>query len=124
MEAAGSFDVEMAPDDDTGAVSRFRLTKVFRGDLAGTSEGHMLSFTGSVAGSAGYVAIEEVSGTVANRTGSFVLLHRGVLDRGSPELAVDIVPDSGTGELAGIRGSMTIVNDDGSHTYALTFAFD
>jgi Protein of unknown function (DUF3224) len=81
----------------------------------------MLSATTGVEGSAGYVAIEHVSGTLHGRAGTFVLQHSGTMNRGSPFLAVTVVPDSGTGELAGIRGTMAIIIAGGKHTYEFDY---
>lgn len=120
MRATGTFDVKltpMAPDDPANPVpGRMSLSKVFHGDLEGTSQGQMLAAHGSVKGSAGYVAMEMVTGTLQGRNGTFVLQHTGTMNRGEPALSVTVVPDSGTGELMGISGKMAIVISDG-HRY-------
>lgn len=127
MEATGQFNVQMTPLDAHGAgvdgVTRGRmaLDKTFSGDLTATSQGEMLTAMTAVQGSAGYVAIEQVSGTLHGRRGSFVLQHFGVMGGGENRLILEVVPDSGSGELAGLRGTMTIDIVDGQHHYALTY---
>ena len=116
--AAGTFEVKLTPQPmDIPTLGRLQLEKQFHGDLEAESKGEMLSAGTAVKGSAGYVAIERVSGALGGRSGSFVLQHRGVMTRGEPELSVTVVPDSGTGELAGIAGRMTIRIADGKHYY-------
>jgi hypothetical protein len=97
------------------------LDKQFHGDLEGTSQGQMLAASGNVEGSAGYVAIEQVSGTLQGRTGTFVLQHSGTMTRGKPHLTVTVVPDSGTGQLVGLAGTMDIQIADGKHSYAFDY---
>ncbi len=124
--ARGLFDVNMEPEppfleQDGVALNRNVVRKEFSGDMVGTSEAQMLAaFTGTP-GSAGYVAIEHFTGSVDRKSGSFVLQHSGVMNRGDARLTVTIVPDSGTGELAGISGTMTIDNDEGHHSYVLEY---
>ena len=125
MTATGTFEVKLKPQtDDVGdpTVGRMSLDKQFQGDLEGTSKGQMLAVQGEVKGSAGYVAMERVIGTLAGKTGSFALQHTGTMNRGVPELSVTVVPDSGTAELAGITGKMTITIADGKHFYELEYA--
>ena len=98
-------------------LGRFSLDKTFRGDLEATSSGEMLTAGTAVAGSAGYVAIERVEGTLGGRMGSFVLQHSGSMAGGSQSLAISVVPDSGTGELAGIAGSLKIEIEGKAHFY-------
>jgi len=98
------------------------IDKQFQGDLEATSQGEMLTAGTAVQGSAGYVAIERVSGTLHGRRGTFILQHSGTMTRGAPQLAVTVVPDSGTGELAGLSGRMTITIADGKHSYELEYA--
>jgi hypothetical protein len=93
------------------------IDKQFHGDLEGTSKGQMLSAMGSVKGSAGYVALERITGTLKGRSGSFVLQHSGTMTRGAPQLSVTVVPDSGTGQLVGLAGALTIKIDNGKHSY-------
>ncbi len=104
-------------------LGRMSIDKEFEGDLQGTSKGEMLSAMTAVKGSAGYVAIERVSGALQGKQGSFILQHTGVMTRGAAQLTVMIVPDSGTGELAGISGRMTI-NAQGGHAYELEYSLD
>jgi hypothetical protein len=124
--ASGAFEVTMNPQppyDSSDGVTLGRITihKQFHGDLEATSTVEMLSAMTSVKGSAGYVAIERVRGALKGRDGSFVLQHTGTMNRGEPQLAVTIVPDSGTGALSGISGTMTIDIVDGRHRYALDY---
>jgi Protein of unknown function (DUF3224) len=93
------------------------IDKKFHGDLEATSKGEMLTAVTQVKGSAGYVAIERVSGTLHGRSGTFVLQHTGTATRGAHQLSVTVVPDSGTGQLVGLAGTMTIHNADGKHSY-------
>jgi hypothetical protein len=93
------------------------IDKQFHGDLEATSKGQMLAAVTSVKGSAGYVAIEQVTGSLRGRSGTFVLQHSGTMTRGTPQQIVSVVPDSGTGELVGLTGTMTITIADGKHSY-------
>ena len=125
--ATGPFEVKLAPlpaydDSETSTPARLSIDKVFKGDLVATSKGEMLSAMTAVKGSAGYVAIERVSGTLAGRTGSFVLQHTGLMNRGAPSLTITVVPDSGTGELEGLSGTMNIVIEGGKHSYELDYS--
>ena len=99
------------------------IDKQFAGDLAGTSQGEMLSVGTAVEGSAGYVAMEQVTGTLEGRSGTFALQHSGTLNRGAQALSISVVPDSGTGQLAGISGSMSIRIDGGKHSYDFEYTF-
>lgn len=119
VRAAGPFEVDMTPGADGG----FRLDKRYHGDLEATAVGTMLTAMTAVKGSAGYVAIERVTGTLAGRKGSFHLQHTGTMTRGAPSLTITVVPDSGTDELAGLTGTMDIqIAADGSHAYTLHYA--
>jgi Protein of unknown function (DUF3224) len=126
QHANGAFEVKITPqaeDKSEGvALGRMSLQKTFSGDLQGTSHGEMLTAMGNVEGSAVYVAIERIKGTLQGRSGTFALSHRGTMTRGAQQLTIDIVPDSGTDELAGIAGSMTIKIEAGKHFYALTYS--
>jgi len=116
----GPFDVKLAPQaaDESGAgLGRFTIEKQFHGDLEATSAGQMLSSGVGVKGSAGYVAIERVTGTLSGRRGTFVLQHNGLMTRGVPSLTIVVVPDSGTGELEGLSGKMQIIIAGGKHSY-------
>jgi Protein of unknown function (DUF3224) len=125
--ARGEFTVTLTPqssDELTGAstLARLAIDKQFSGDLIGVSKGEMLSAGTPVKGSAGYVAIERVSGALHGRTGTFVLQHNGTMTRGSPELTVSVVPDSGSGELTGISGTMRIIIEGKRHSYEFDYA--
>lgn len=124
--ARGAFEVKLnpqAPEEGVGdpTVGRLALDKQFHGDLEGTSRGQMLAVHTEVQGSAGYVAMERVSGTLGGRTGTFALQHSGTMDRGAPTLSITVVPDSGTGELAGLAGAMTLDISDGKHAYDFAY---
>jgi len=97
------------------------IDKQFHGDLEATSKGQMLAFSTEVKGSAGYVAMEQVNGTLRGRNGTFVLQHSGTMTRGAPQLIVTVVPDSGTGELTGLTGKMNIIIADGKHSYEFDY---
>jgi Protein of unknown function (DUF3224) len=123
--ANGTFDVKLTPqatDDKDAPVGRMTIDKQFHGDIEGTSKGEMLAAMTSVKGSAGYVAIEKVTGTLKGRRGTFVLQHTGTMNRGTPQLSVTVVPDSGTEELAGLSGNFTIKIVDGKHFYEFEYA--
>ena len=120
--ASGSFEVKMspqAPEDGVGdpSVGRMAIDKQFHGGLAATSRGQMLAAMTDVEGSAGYVAIERVTGTLDGRAGTFALQHSGTMTRGVPQLVITVVPDSGTGDLVGLAGRMTIDIAEGKHSY-------
>jgi hypothetical protein len=126
MHIKGTFEITMVaepPYDVVDGVSlgRVRFDKRFAGPLEGTSVVHMLGARTPVDGSAGYVALERVTGTLQGRRGTFVLQHTGVMDRGAPSLTVTVVPDSGTGELAGLTGRMDIKIVGGQHHYQLEY---
>lgn len=124
--ANGTFDVELVPGADElgGAVSRFELTKRFHGDLEASGAGVMLSSGDPQGGSAGYVAIETVTGRLGGRRGSFALQQFGTMLAGVQELHYEVVPGSGSGELAGITGTLNLIIDaDGSHYYELKYQF-
>jgi hypothetical protein len=120
--ASGPFDVKLNPLDpynktEGSNLARMSIDKQFHGDLEATSQGEMLSAMSNVKGSAGYVAIEKVTGVLNGRHGSFVLQHNATMTRGEPYLNIVVVPDSGTGELAGLSGKMMIIIADGKHSY-------
>lgn len=120
--AIGTFEVKLTPQQDPDSpVGRMLIAKQFHGDLEALSAGQMLAMMTEVKGSAGYVAIEKVTGTLAGRAGSFALQHRGVMTRGAAELSVTVVPDSGTGDLAGLSGLMNIVIEAGKHSYEFDY---
>ena len=120
--ARGPFEVKLAAlptyeNVEGSPLGHLSIDKQFHGDLEATSKGEMLSAGGTVKGSAGYVAIERVQGTLHGKTGSFVLQHSGTMNRGVPGLVITVVPDTGTGELTGLAGTMAIVIEAGKHSY-------
>lgn len=125
--AAGTFDVKLtkqplADANADSALGRMSMEKTFSGELQGTSRGEMLMAGAPAKGSAGYVAIEHVDATLHGRRGTFVLQHSATMNRGAPQLSVTVVPDSATGELAGLSGRVGIDIVDGKHFY--TFDYD
>lgn len=125
--ASGTFEVKMQPlwqsEQTEGAtLGRMSLDKQFSGDLAGTGQGEMLSAVTTTQGSAGYVAIERVTATLHGREGSFVLQHTGTMTRGEQQLSITVVPDSATGQLAGLAGRLAIRIADGKHFYDLDYS--
>jgi hypothetical protein len=123
--ARGDFDVKMIPqagDDSAMAIGRLLLDKRYHGELEATAAGQMLAVRTGIENSAGYVAMEQVSGTLLGRIGTFALQHSGVMDRGEQELVISVVPDSGTGELDGLTGTMSIIIAKGKHSYDFEFS--
>ncbi|KAF0815172.1 hypothetical protein IGB42_00249 [Andreprevotia sp. IGB-42] len=123
----GKFDVTLANqphEENVGdpSIGRRSISKQFHGELNATSQGQMLAIGGSVPGSAGYVAIEKVSGILAGRSGSFALQHSGIMNCGTPSLTITVVPDSGTDELTGLTGTMGINIVEGAHFYEFEYA--
>ena len=108
-------------EQDGIKLCRHVVRKEFSGGMVGKSEARMIAAHTATPGSAGYVAIEHFTGSVGGRSGSFVLQHHGLMEKGEAALTVTIVPDSGTGELAGISGSLEIDNDKGKHSYVLEY---
>lgn len=129
MRATGPFEVKMTPQAAEPAVGdptigRMALDKRYHGDLEAVSRGQMLAAMTSVKDSAGYVALERVDGTLAGRRGTFALQHGGLMDRGTPSLTITVVPDSGTGELEGLAGTMTIrIEAGGKHFYDFDYTY-
>lgn len=126
MQAKGTFEVKVVPlpadeGTDTGGFGRLSIDKTFSGDLAGTSKGQMVGAFTAVEGSAGYVALERVTGTLNGRKGSFVLQHSGSMSRGTQTIIVTVVPDSGTEELTGLAGTMQIIIDGKKHSYVFDY---
>ena len=124
--ATGRFDVRriaqaQAPDE-AALLARHELAKVFHGELEATGSGVMLSVGTAVAGSAAYSALEVVRGRLHGRDGTFALQHTGVMTRGEPALSIRVVPDSGTGELAGLEGSLGIRIEGGEHYYDFDYS--
>ena len=125
--ARGTFDVKVIPqpaDDSAGGpFSRLFLDKQFHGDLEAGSKGQMLGAGTAIEGSAGYVALELVTGTLNGKRGSFILQHNGTMRKNVPTMVVTVVPDSGTDQLIGLAGKMTIVIEGGKHSYDLEYTF-
>jgi hypothetical protein len=124
--ASGTFAVKLTPQEfhkpvEGAPVGRLSIDKQFHGDIDGSSIGEMLSAMTEVKGSAGYVAIERVTGTVHGKRGTFVLQHSGTMTRGTPLLVCTVVPDSGTDELTGLSGTFAINIVDGKHTYEFNY---
>ena len=125
--AAGAFEVKMeaqgeADKGDGSTLARYSLDKQYHGDLEGAAKGMALTAGTDVKGSAGYVALERVTGTLKGRSGSFVLQHSGTMAHGESQLSVTVVPDSGTGKLVGIAGKMTIIVAAGKHSYEFEYS--
>ena len=126
MQATGTFTVKVVPlpaDDsvDTGGFGRLSLDKEFSGALAGTSKGQMVGAFTAVEGSAGYVALERVTGTLNGKKGSFILQHSGSMKGGASTIIVTVVPDSGTEELVGLAGTMEIIIEGKKHSYVFDY---
>ncbi len=119
--AAGPFDVKVIPAEekfDDPLLARMTIDKQYHGELEGTGKGQMLTAGSAAKGSGAYVAIEKVTGTLQGHTGTFVLQHSGTMTQGTPQLNITVVPDSGTGQLAGIAGKMNIkIAEGGKHFY-------
>ena len=126
MTAQGTFEVKVTPqpqDDSAGGpFARLFLDKQFHGELDATSKGQMLGAGTAVEGSGGYVALELVTGKLNGRRGSFILQHTGTMNRGVPQLTITVVPDSGTEQLAGLSGQLSIRIADGQHHYEFDYA--
>ncbi|MGA7842293.1 MAG: DUF3224 domain-containing protein [Candidatus Acidiferrales bacterium] len=126
QHAAGAFDVKVEaqgePDEAGGStLGRYSLDKQYHGDLEATAKGTMLTAGTEVKGSAGYVAMERVTGTLQGRSGSFVLQHTATMTRGEPQLSITVVPDSGSGQLVGLTGKMNIIIAAGKHSYEFDY---
>ncbi|MEF3067325.1 DUF3224 domain-containing protein [Pandoraea apista] len=124
--AQGHFNVQLEPQPlspiaESSGLGRLSLNKTYHGDLQASSRGEMLSFRSSAQGSAGYVAMETVRGTLHGRSGTFVLQHSATMTRGVPAQSIGVVPDSGTDALSGISGSLVITITDGRHSYAFDY---
>jgi Protein of unknown function (DUF3224) len=129
--ATGSFEVKAVhqkPDTQiarAASLGRLTIDKRYHGELEGTGKGEMLAAQTDTKDSAGYVALERVTGTLKGRNGSFVLQHNGTMDRGKAATSIAVVPDSGTGELRGLAGRMNIiVAADGAHSYEFDFRLE
>ena len=127
MVASGTFDITLtpqpsAPGIEAAKLGRQTIAKRFHGDLDATSQGEMLATHTAVKGSAGYVALERVSGALGGRQGSFALQHSGTMHRGAAQLTLTVVPDSGTDALTGLSGAMAIRIENGQHFYTFDYA--
>ena len=124
MHAKGEFEVKLVPlqDELPEKMGRMSIDKTFTGDLAGTGRGQMIHGMGEVEGSGVYVAVERVTGTIGGRSGSFLLYHQGIMTRGTPDLKISVVPDSGTGDFKGITGTLNITITEGKHFYDFEYA--
>lgn len=125
--ARGTFEVKMGklPSDeisDAAMIGRMSIDKIFHGDIEGTSKGQMLATSTAVSGSASYVALERVTGTLAGKKGSFSLQHSAWMAGGKQGLTITVVPDSGTEELVGLSGSFVIIIADGKHSYEFSYS--
>lgn len=124
LHASGGFEVKVNPADASEkdkAIGRWLLDKQYHGDLEATSSGEMLAASTSVKGSAGYVAMEVVNGTLKGHKGTFVLQHTGTMTKGVPQMSVTVVPDSGTDQLVGLAGIMAIKIEGGKHSYEFDY---
>lgn len=122
MTAKGSFELQLAPQVDEGfPAGRMTIDKTYSGDLDGKGLGQMLSERTAVEGSAGYVAIEHFKGTLGGRSGTFSLQHTGTMNKGASSLSVTVIPDSGTGDLAGLSGEVAIDITEGQHYYVMNY---
>jgi Protein of unknown function (DUF3224) len=125
-QAKGTFEVKLDPQGEQdkaegSTLGRMSLEKKYHGDLEGSAKGTMLTAGTEVKGSAGYVAIERVTGTLNGKSGSFVLQHNGTLARGAATQNIIVVPDSGTGQLAGISGKFLVIIAEGKHSYEFDY---
>ena len=126
--ATGTFEVKLAPagNDSTPEgpnLGRMSIDKTFKGDFEGVGKGEMITAAGTaVKESAAYSAVERLTGTLHGKKGSFALQHTGIMDRGKPSLTITVVPDSGTGALAGLAGKMDIIIAGGKHSYVFDYA--
>jgi hypothetical protein len=125
QKISGRFEVKMTPEPgefDAEGIARFRLDKRYEGALTAEAKGLMTAHQATIAGSAGYVAIERVRGTLQGRSGSFVLQHNGLMWGATRQLSIEVIPDSADGELAGLRGRMDIRIEDGVHFYDFEYS--
>jgi len=127
VKATGEFDVKIVPVaeekvDGGGSMGRMSVDKQFRGPLTGTSKAEMLTALTATKDSMSYVAMERFTGTLAGKSGSFMLQHMGTMNRGAQSLLVSVVPDSGTGQLAGLEGRMGVRIEGGKHFYDFDYS--
>lgn len=127
MKVSGIFEIDLNPLDSYAqgingiGLGRMSIDKTFKGELSATSKGEMLAALTLVKNSGGYVAIEQVVGTLAGKKGSFVLQHFGIQNKGKTRLVLEVVPDSATDELSGLKGTMDITMEDGEHYYEFEY---
>jgi hypothetical protein len=126
--AKGTFEVKVTPlaaEENVGdpTIGRLSLDKTFSGDLTGTGKGQMLGIGTEIKDSGGYVAAERINGSLDGKKGTFALQHTGTMQGGKYEMLITVVPDSGTGELAGITGKMKIIIENGKHFYEFEYSF-
>lgn len=129
MRAQGLFEVELRPLDtyntaEDAELGRMSIDKTFTGELTGSSQGEMLTGGSPAKGSAGYVAIERVTGTLGGKSGGFTLQHSATMTPEAQEQTIIVIPGSGTGDLEGLTGSMRIVIEDGQHRYVFDYELD
>ncbi|MFT7588732.1 MAG: hypothetical protein ACI959_000944 [Limisphaerales bacterium] len=130
MKVKGTFEVKLNPIESYAkgiegtSLGRMSIDKTFKGHLEAISQGEMLTGMTSVKGSAGYVAIEQVSGLLDGKKGTFVLQHYGIMAGGDNKLVLEVIPDSGTGDLVGLSGTMTILIEEGQHYYELDYTLN
>jgi hypothetical protein len=124
FKATGTFEVNIIPqtDREVPMLSRMTIDKIFKGDMEGSTQGQMLSARTSNQASAGYVAIERVEAVLQGKKGSFILQHSATMNKGVPSLTVMVIPDSGTDELAGLSGELSINVTDGKHFYEFNYS--
>ncbi|MCW8107888.1 DUF3224 domain-containing protein [Alteromonas ponticola] len=126
-KVVGEFEVELKPieptfmADDDNTVNRMTINKSYKGNLSASGKGEMLSLLTPVKGSAGYVALEIIKGSLEGKKGAFVVQHSGIMGPSGEALHIPIIPNSGSGELSGIVGSMNIKVDNGKHYYELEY---
>lgn len=123
-KATGTFEVNIIPqaDREIPMLSRMTIDKIFKGDIEGVTQGQMLSAQTTDPKSAGYVAIERVEGELKGKKGSFILQHSAIMDKGVPSMTIVVVPGSGTNELAGLSGVLSINVTDGKHFYDFNYS--
>lgn len=122
-QATGTFDVKLNPQPSDPPIGRMTIEKQWHGGLEGTSRGEMLAAgSGAKGSSGGYVALEQFTGTLNGRKGSFVLQHTATMTRGTPQLLITVVPDSATDELTGLSGKLNITIADGKHSYEFEYS--
>jgi hypothetical protein len=126
QHATGVFDVKVTPlalggPTEDSTLGRLSIEKKYHGDLDATGDGQMLTAATEAKGSGAYVAIERVNGTLRGHSGTFALQHRGIMRNGEPSLDITVVPDSGTGQLVGLTGTLGIVIADGKHSYDFAY---